>query len=109
MLRTLRQPLFRPCSRIRARDTQSYSLSRKYVCLAHDIGHYIDSFILTEKLRASTKYGDDKSIASISSCFNKTIKLMFRNPDDRYYVKFGTYRDTDRAFNIQGGKLTLPG
>jgi len=60
------------------------------------------------KLRGS-KYGSPEDIASITSCFDKTTKVSFRDPDELSYVKFGMPRDKDLAFNIQVGRLKLLG
>nr|GAT52799.1 predicted protein [Mycena chlorophos] len=55
----------------------------------------------------NSKYIDD--IAEIADCFDHSTKLKFRNPNEFSYIKFGTLRDKDAAFNIANGQLKLPG
>jgi hypothetical protein len=64
--------------------------------------------LLREKLRGS-KFGNEEDIALMTSCFDKTTKHSFRKPDEPSYIKFGTMRDKDLAFNIRSGQLKLLG
>ena len=41
--------------------------------------------------------------------FDKTTKLRFNNPTEPSYIRFGTVKDRDLAFNIKSGQLKLPG
>ena len=41
--------------------------------------------------------------------FDKTTKLCFNNPTEVSYIRFGTVKDRDLAFNIKSGQLKLPG
>ncbi|KAF7293301.1 hypothetical protein HMN09_01209300 [Mycena chlorophos] len=60
-----------------------------------------------EAFLRNSKYIDD--IAEIADCFDHSTKLKFRNPNEFSYIKFGTLRDKDAAFNIANGQLKLPG
>jgi hypothetical protein len=48
-------------------------------------------------------------IAQMTSIFDKTTKLRFRNPDEPSYVKFGSTRDKDLKYDIRSGQLKLAG
>ncbi|KZP20070.1 hypothetical protein FIBSPDRAFT_546789 [Athelia psychrophila] len=63
---------------------------------------------LAEKL-ALSKYGSPEDLANMTSCFDKTTKLRFRNPDEPSYIKFGGVRDRDPDVGIRSGQLKLPG
>ncbi|KZP28411.1 hypothetical protein FIBSPDRAFT_927551 [Athelia psychrophila] len=63
---------------------------------------------LSEKL-ARSKYGSPEDVANMTSCFDKTTKLRFRNPAEPSYIKFGEVRDRDPAVGIRSGQLKLPG
>jgi hypothetical protein len=63
---------------------------------------------LQDKLQKS-KFGTPKEIADMTSCFDKTTKLRFRNPDEPSYIKFGSVRDKDLTVGIRSGQLKLPG
>lgn len=45
----------------------------------------------------------------MTSCFDKTTKLRFRNPDEPAYIKFGSVRDKDLAVGIRSGQLKISG
>ncbi|KAF5355161.1 hypothetical protein D9756_005596 [Leucocoprinus leucothites] len=61
---------------------------------------------LSRALKQS-KYHDD--IPIIKEKFDAKAKCAFRNPDEPYYVQFGTVRDRDPSLSIQAGKLRLEG
>ncbi|KAJ7057214.1 hypothetical protein C8F01DRAFT_1061528 [Mycena amicta] len=61
---------------------------------------------LEVNLRNSKYFG---VVAEIAECFDQTTKLKFRNPEEFSYIKFGTLRDQDPAFNIVNGQMKLPG
>ncbi|KAH7883409.1 hypothetical protein F5I97DRAFT_1939180 [Phlebopus sp. FC_14] len=63
---------------------------------------------LEQKLSGS-KFGTEEDIAQMTSEFDKTTKLRFSNPSEPSYIRFGTVRDRDTAFNIKSGQLKLPG
>ncbi|EGN92781.1 hypothetical protein SERLA73DRAFT_116909 [Serpula lacrymans var. lacrymans S7.3] len=63
---------------------------------------------LQEKLRGS-KFGSIEDINQMTGEFDKTTKLRFNNPSEPSYIRFGTVRDKDLAFNIRSGQLKLPG
>jgi hypothetical protein len=56
---------------------------------------------------AESRFVDD--IEHIVRCFDKTTKLRFRTAEDDQYVKFGSTRDNDAAYNIRFGQLKLLG
>jgi hypothetical protein len=64
--------------------------------------------VVSEKLRGSN-FGNPESIAHITNCFEKTTKHRFRNPEEPSFIRFGTVRDRDPAFNIRSGRLKLLG
>lgn len=45
----------------------------------------------------------------MATCFDKTTKLKFRNPDEPSYIRFGGIRDKDPEAGIRSGQLKLPG
>ncbi|KIJ66157.1 hypothetical protein HYDPIDRAFT_174829 [Hydnomerulius pinastri MD-312] len=49
------------------------------------------------------------NIDQMTSEFDKTTKLRFSNPADPSYIRFGTVKDRDLAFDIKSGQLKLPG
>ncbi|KZP05973.1 hypothetical protein FIBSPDRAFT_903144 [Athelia psychrophila] len=57
---------------------------------------------LAEKL-AGSKYGSPEDLANMTSCFDKTTKLRFRNPDELSYIKFGGVRDKDPEHTLYTG------
>ncbi|KAF9234834.1 hypothetical protein BU15DRAFT_78667 [Melanogaster broomeanus] len=63
---------------------------------------------LEEKLRGS-KFGTKDDIDQMTSEFDKTTKPRFSKPFEPSYIRFGTVRDRDIAFNIKSGQLKLPG
>ncbi|KAF8655087.1 hypothetical protein AX16_003251 [Volvariella volvacea WC 439] len=54
-----------------------------------------------------SKYSED--VDDIARCFDKTTKLLFRDPNLPAFIKFGTLRDNDQNFNIRFGQLRLKG
>ncbi|KAJ8595460.1 hypothetical protein M405DRAFT_929541 [Rhizopogon salebrosus TDB-379] len=64
--------------------------------------------LLQDKLSGSN-YSSPEIIAQLTSIFDKTTKLRFRNPDEPSYVKFGTVRDKDPKYDIRSGQLKLAG
>ena len=63
---------------------------------------YIDPDFL-----ADSPYVDD--LEHIVRCFDKTTKLRFRKAEESQYIKFGSARDNDEAYNIRFGQLKLMG
>ncbi|KZP28402.1 hypothetical protein FIBSPDRAFT_817256 [Athelia psychrophila] len=63
---------------------------------------------LSEKL-AGSKYGSPDDLTNMATCFDKTTKLKFRNPDEPSYIRFGGIRDKDPEAGIRSGQLKLPG
>ncbi|KAG6332938.1 hypothetical protein ID866_6154 [Astraeus odoratus] len=63
---------------------------------------------LEQKLLGS-KFGSKEDIKQMKNEFDKTTKLRFSNPEEPSYIRFGTVRDKDPAFNIRSGQLKLPG
>jgi hypothetical protein len=55
------------------------------------------------------KSGFLADINHIIKLFDKVTKLVFRNPDDPYFIQFGGMRDNDVKLGIRGGKLRLSG
>lgn len=41
--------------------------------------------------------------------FEKSAKPTFKNPEEKSYVKFGSFRDKDPSVGIKGGQLHLTG
>jgi hypothetical protein len=62
----------------------------------------------TEKLSGS-RYGLADDIEYIAQCFDKTTKLGFNDSTRPAFIKFGTARDTEPAFDIKFGQLKLQG
>ena len=52
-------------------------------------------------------YSDD--LDDIIRCFDKTTKHRFKDAGEPQYIKFGTTRDNDPAYNIRFGQLKLTG
>ena len=50
-----------------------------------------------------------EDLGHIIKCFDKTIKLRFRNADEPQFVKFGSTRDNDEDCNIRYGQLKMTG
>ncbi|KAL4065607.1 hypothetical protein V8B97DRAFT_1875242 [Scleroderma yunnanense] len=63
---------------------------------------------LGRKLLGS-RFGTREDIIQMKIEFDKTTKLRFRNPNESSYIRFGTVRDRDPAFNIRSGQLKIPG
>ncbi|EIW80579.1 hypothetical protein CONPUDRAFT_105630 [Coniophora puteana RWD-64-598 SS2] len=63
---------------------------------------------LKEKLKDS-RFSDEDYINQMADVFDKSSKLRFRRAEDPCYIKFGTSRDKDPAYNIRGGQLKLRG
>ncbi|EIW80189.1 hypothetical protein CONPUDRAFT_137514 [Coniophora puteana RWD-64-598 SS2] len=63
---------------------------------------------LRDKLGAS-KYCAEDSIHSMTESFGKIALWRFSDSSEPLYVKFGTIRDNDTAFNIRSGQLKLKG
>ncbi|KAF7310179.1 hypothetical protein MIND_00391500 [Mycena indigotica] len=55
----------------------------------------------------NSKYHE--AVDEIAECFDQTTKLKFREPSEMSYIRFGTLRDKDAAFNIFNGQMKLPG
>ena len=64
--------------------------------------------ILVVKL-AGSKFGTPEDIAQMTNQFDETTKLRFNNATEASYIRVGTVRDKDPAFNIRSGQLKLPG
>ena len=58
---------------------------------------------------AGSKFGTPEDIAQMTNEFDKTTKLRFSNPAEPSYIRFGTVKDRDLAYNIKSGQLKLPG
>jgi hypothetical protein len=56
---------------------------------------------------ADSPYIDD--LEDIVRCFDKATKLRFRKAEEPQYIKFGSTRDNDEAYNIRFGQLKLMG
>ncbi|KIK93909.1 hypothetical protein PAXRUDRAFT_486725 [Paxillus rubicundulus Ve08.2h10] len=56
-----------------------------------------------------SKFGTKEDIDQMTGEFDKTTKHRFSNPTEPSYIRFGTVRDRDAAFNIKSGQLKLPG
>jgi hypothetical protein len=63
---------------------------------------YIDPGFL-----ADSPFIDD--LDHIVRCFDKTTKLHFRKAEEPQYIRFGSIRDNDMAYNIRFGQLKLLG
>lgn len=68
----------------------------------------VSDLSFAEKLQGS-KFGEDEDVKAMTKIFDETAKLRFSNPSEPSYIKFGTVRDKDPAFNIRSGQLKLPG
>ena len=75
------------------------------LCYTHTLAssHYI-----TAKL-ATSRYGSPDMVQQMKEIFDKTTKLRFRDADDPQYIKFGTVRDRDPAYDIRSGQMKLAG
>jgi len=58
---------------------------------------------------AGSKFGTPEDIAQMTKDFDKSAKLRFKNPTEPSYIRFGTVRDRDPAFDIKSGQLRLQG
>lgn len=61
---------------------------------------------LNEYLKESDHHED---LDHIVRCFDKTTKVWFNDDQKPQYVRFGSVRDNDSAFNIRFGQLKLEG
>ncbi|KAF9465198.1 hypothetical protein BDZ94DRAFT_415086 [Collybia nuda] len=76
--------------------------------------HFQGSIFVTNRARTflqdllrGSKFSED--VEHITSCFDKTTKLTFRNISEPQFVKFGSARDRDPKLNIRSGQLKLLG
>ncbi|PBK65399.1 hypothetical protein ARMSODRAFT_1022208 [Armillaria solidipes] len=76
--------------------------------------HFTGSMFVTQRAREfvekklkGSKFSDE--VNNIAECFDKTMKLHFRNSEEAAYVKFGSMRDKDPALDIRSGQLKLSG
>ncbi|KAF9465196.1 hypothetical protein BDZ94DRAFT_1307345 [Collybia nuda] len=76
--------------------------------------HFQGSIFVTSRARTflqsllrGSKFSDD--VDNITSCFDKTTKLTFRNMSEPQFVRFGSARDKDPKVNIRLGQLRLLG
>ena len=58
---------------------------------------------------AGSKFGSPQRITQMKDEFDKTTKFHFNNLTEASYIRFGTVKDCDLAFNIKSGQLKLPG
>ncbi|KAH7912713.1 hypothetical protein BJ138DRAFT_1228277 [Hygrophoropsis aurantiaca] len=56
-----------------------------------------------------SKFGNKEDITQMTGEFDRTAKLRFSNAQEPSYIRFGTVRDKDPAFNIRSGQLKLAG
>jgi hypothetical protein len=61
---------------------------------------------LEDEFRDTQFYHD---VPQMAKAFDSSTKLTFRNSNTPSFVRFGRIQDTDKALNIQNGKLTIPG
>ncbi|KAF5354127.1 hypothetical protein D9756_006962 [Leucocoprinus leucothites] len=59
------------------------------------------------KFLDSSQFYDD--VAFMTEKFDKSTKLLFRDPKDPQYIKFGNVRDKDLSRGIKWGQLKLEG
>ena len=67
---------------------------------------FINTRYSLDYLQGSTFLAD---LNHIVSCFDKTMKLRFRNSDEPQFIKFGRGRDNNPNCNIRFGQLKLMG
>ncbi|KAI0326492.1 hypothetical protein GY45DRAFT_1381037 [Cubamyces sp. BRFM 1775] len=63
---------------------------------------------LQSTLQGST-FGNHDDIKVMLDNFNRATKTVFKNANEPSYIRFGTLRCNDPAFNIRRGQLTLSG
>ena len=59
-----------------------------------------------DKLRDS-KFKDD--VEHMTSIFDKSAKLSFRNPSAPAFIRFGTSKDKDLTVDIRSGQMKIAG
>ncbi|KAK7472084.1 hypothetical protein VKT23_000203 [Stygiomarasmius scandens] len=58
---------------------------------------------------ANSKYSSDEDIDQIVQVFDRTAKLVFRDPENPAFIRFGTAKDRDPSVDIRNGQLKLAG
>ena len=69
--------------------------------------HFIPLNLHLSEFLADSPFIDD--LGHIVRCFDKTTKLRFKKTEEPQYIKFGSTRDNDEAYNIRFGQLKLMG
>lgn len=62
-----------------------------------------------EDALAESKFKGEEDINQITSVFDKTTKLGFRNASEPQFIRFGSARDKDLAVGIRNGQMKLAG
>ena len=57
----------------------------------------------------NSRYGSPDDIDQITDAFDKSTKLVFKDPNEPAFIKFGTWRDADETVNIKFGQLKITG
>lgn len=60
-------------------------------------------------MKGSTKFSSPREIAQMTSIFDKTTKLSFRDPNEPSRIRFGRVTDRDPKFDVRGGAKSIPG
>ena len=99
---------------------------RSYYILGHFYGsvfvsiharHFLDSMYISNHLILQIYIDPDflanssfvADLGHIVRCFDKTTKPRFKKAEEPQYIKFGSTRDNDKAYNIRFGQLKLTG
>ena len=61
---------------------------------------------LVDKLKES-KFADE--VEHMTSVFDKSAKLSFRNPASPAFIRFGTSKDKDLTVGIRSGQMKIAG
>ena len=123
----------RPLKRLLPLNVRLHSLSefvlifkRSYYILGHFYGsvfvsiharHFLDSMYISNHLILQIYINPDflanssfvADLGHIVRCFDKTTKPRFKKAEEPQYIKFGSTRDNDKAYNIRFGQLKLTG
>ena len=51
----------------------------------------------------------EKDVDLITDRFDKTIKPLFRNANDNYWIQFSSPREKNKALRIKAGRLPVQG
>ncbi|KXN81408.1 Heat shock 70 kDa protein 12B [Leucoagaricus sp. SymC.cos] len=85
--------------------SQSYFKGSIFVTRA--AARYLKTIDALVELLQNTRFRDD--VQAMTTKFDQSTKLSFRDPNDPQFIKFGSVRDRDPELNIRAGQLRLDG